>query len=139
VDDSHSRKKVWTERSSHRVAAHLHAVLFDVRTSQKVRDGEWPSRYWHANSTTVGLESFLICARDEIQLVSRDFVTLRGQVLPASRTCSEMVLSPSRRLFSTGAGVDNNSIDAESFQPLVKWSAKEAALVHFTDTPFAGT
>ncbi len=49
-----------------------------------------------------------------------------------------MSVSPSRRFFSTKTGVDYSLIDAESFQPLAKWSSKEAVHVHFTDTLLAG-
>jgi hypothetical protein len=115
------------------------APILDARTGQKERDAEWPSQYWQATITSVGEENFLICTRDEIQLMSRDFMPLRSHVLPALTTCGEMGLSPSRRLFSVRTGVDNNLIDGESFQPLVKWSSKEATQVHFTGTLLVGT
>jgi hypothetical protein len=137
LDDPHSKK---TLRSNTPVPSHLHALVLDARTGQKQHGGEWPSRYLEASITPVGKENFLICAGDEIRLLSGDFTTVRDQVLSAPTTCLGLRLSPSRRSFSTRtkSGADNNLIDAESFQSLAQWSSHEAIDVHFTDTALVG-
>ena len=134
-DESQSKKEI---RSTTPVPSHLHGLILDPRTGQKERAGEWPSRYLHASITPVGKDKFLICARDEIQLLSHDFVTVRNQVLSPPNTCEGMRVSPNRHSFSTRTGTEYNLIDAESFQPLAEWSSKEAVDVHFTDSLLVG-
>jgi hypothetical protein len=129
----------WTkERSTTPVASHLHAAVLDARTGQKIRDGEWPSRYVQAGITPVGKDNFLICALDEIRLLSNDFTTVRDQVLPAPVNCRGMRISPSRHSFSVTAGGDYHVMDVESFQPLAEWSSKDVAHVNFTDALLVG-
>ena len=139
LDDPHSKK---TLRSNAPVPSHLHALVFDVRTGQKRHGGEWPSRYLEASITPAGKENFLICAGDEIRLLSSDFTTVRDKILSAPTDCRRMRVSPSRRSFSfstaTKSGADNNLIDAASFQSLAEWSSHEAIDVHFTDTMLVG-
>ncbi len=104
----------WTkERSSTPVPSHLHAVVLDARTGQQEHGGEWPSRYVQAIITPVGKENFLICAVDEIRLLSSDFTTVRDQVLPAPVTCRGTKMSPSRHSFSISTDLDHYLMDAE--------------------------
>ena len=137
LNDPRSKK---TARNYTPVPSHLHAVVFDSRTGQKRYDGDWPSRYLETTITPVGKENFLICAGDEIRLLSPDFTTVREQALSAPITCPTTRTSPSRRSFSTSSksGKDNKLLDAESFQPLAEWSPHEAINVHFTDTMLVG-
>ena len=129
----------WTkERSSTPVPSHLHAVVLDARTGQREHDGVWPSRYVQAIITPVGKKDRLICAVDEIRLLSNDFTTIRDQVLPAPVTCRGMRISSSRHSFSLSADGENHLMDAESFQPLGEWSSKDAAYVDFTDALLVG-
>lgn len=135
TDESQSKKEI---RSTTPIPSHLHGLIVDPRTGQKERGGEWPSRYLHASITPVGKDMFLICARDEIQLLSHDFVTVQDQVLSPPNTCQGMRISPNRHSFSTRTGTEYNLIDAESFQPVAEWSSKEAIDVHFTDSLLVG-
>jgi len=138
-DGPYSRTQI---RSTTLVPSHLHALVLDARTGQKERAGEWPSRYLQATITPVGKENFLICAGDEIRLLSNDFTTARDQVLSGPTDCGRMRASPSRRSFSfptaTKSGAENNLIDAESLQPLTEWSSREASNVDFTDSLLVG-
>lgn len=134
-DDSRN----WTKEPSTTPApSHLHSVVLDARTGEVEHSGEWPSRYVHAIITPVGKEHFLICAVDEIRLLSNDFTTIRDQFLPAPVTCRGMRLSPSRHSFSLTSGLDHHVMDAESFQPLAEWSSKDATHVIFTDALLVG-
>jgi hypothetical protein len=139
ADVSYARTKI---RRTTPVPSHLHALVLDSRTGQKEHAGEWPSRYLQAIITPVGKENFLICAGDEIRLLSNDFTTVRDQVLSAPTDCPRMRVSPSRHSFSfptfAKSGEENNLIDAESFEPLAEWSWHEATDVHFTDTVLLG-
>ena len=134
-DESQNRTKI---RSTTPVSSQLHALVFNSRTGQKERGGEWPSRYLQATITPVGNENFLICATDEIRLLSYDFAPVREQVLPAPTTCQGMRVSPNRHSFSTRTGTEYSLLDAESFQLLAKWTSKEAVDVHFTDSLLVG-
>ena len=134
-DESQNKTKI---RSTTSVPSHLHALVFNSRTGQKERGGEWPSRYLQTTITPVGKENFLVCATDEIRLLAHDFASVRGQVLSAPTTCFGMRVSPRGRSFSTRTGTDYNLLDAESFQPLAKWSSKEAVDVHFSDDLLVG-
>jgi hypothetical protein len=81
---------------------------------------------------------FLACTEDKIQLLSHDFGVVREQVLSPPSPCREIKVSPSKRFFTLRVKGDTNLIDAESFQPRLKWSAEEALNVHFTDTVLVG-
>jgi hypothetical protein len=139
ADALYSRTQI---RSTTLVPSHLRTLVLNARTGQKEHGGEWPSRYLQATITPVGKESFLICAGDEIRLLSNDFTTAREQVLSAPTDCRRMRVSPSRRSFSfstsTKSGANNNLFDAESFQPLAEWSSREASNVDFTDSLLVG-
>jgi hypothetical protein len=134
-DASYSRTKI---RSTTPVPSHLHAVVLDARTGQKEHCGDWPSRYLQTTIAPVGKENFLICAVDEIRLLSNDFTTVRDQVLSAPVTCREMKISPRRHSFSLRTDVENHVLDVESFQPRAEWSSKDATYVDFTDALLVG-
>jgi hypothetical protein len=138
-DGRYSRTQI---RTTTLVPSHLHALVLDVRTGQKEHAGEWPSRYLQATITPVGKENFLICAGDEIRLLSNDFAIVRDQVLSAPTDCRRMRAYPSRLSFSfptrTKSGVESKLIDAESFQQLAEWSSREASNVDFTDSLLVG-
>jgi hypothetical protein len=137
LDDLHSKK---TLHGNSPVPSHLHALVLDARTGQKEHGGEWPSSYLESTISPVGEENFLICAGDEIQLLSSDFTTVRDQVLSAPTTCLGLRISPSRHSFSTRtkSGAGNNLIETETFQSLAGWSSHDAIDVHFTDTVLVG-
>jgi hypothetical protein len=123
------------------VPSHLHAIFLDAHTGQKQDQREWPSSSFSASLYSVGEGKLLTCTGNAVRLLSREFETLREQLLTGPNPCVQLHVSMSKRSFSIADGPEMDSshtlMDAETFAPRAKWNA-DARIVTFTDTLLVG-
>jgi hypothetical protein len=123
------------------VPSHLHAIFLDAHTGQKQDQRQWPSSSFSASLHSVGEGKLLTCTGNAVRLLSREFETLREQVLTGPNPCVQLQVSPSRRSFSIADGPEMDSsqtlMDSETFVPRAKWNT-DVKNVTFTDTLLVG-
>jgi hypothetical protein len=122
--------------------SHLHAVVFNARTGQKVMLRDWSVPSFFATIHPASDETFIMCAGDAIRLLSADFNVIREQELSGLGYCSDEEISPSKRSFSvatiTSESYQKTLIDSESLSVLAYFTT-DPRQVHFTDSLLVGT
>jgi len=117
-------------------AAHLHVLVLDVRTGQKLGLQDWPTPSTPVRFLGIRDGRFLTCTGNVLRLFSPSFEVIREEILPSGRACfnpfqSEVWgLTPSRRyllLSSYSArSYQNTLFDIEKFTSIDIWTGNEA-------------
>jgi hypothetical protein len=119
-----------------RVPSHLDAVVLNGQTGQKMTAHEWSVPSFFATIRPVLDDKFIMCAGDEILLLSTDFDVIRKERLSGLVYCADDEISPSRRSFSIATGTAEayrkTIVDSESLSVLANIATDQWG-VHFTD------
>lgn len=112
--------------------AHLHVLVLDARTGQRVGVHAWPTPSVPVRFLAAHDGEFLACTGNLLRLFSPSFEVIRERELPNDRACHNPIpansrwgISPDRRsllLFSSGQGY--TMLDIETFSVTANWFDK---------------
>lgn len=112
--------------------AHLHVLVLDVTTGQKVGAQAWPTPAGPVRFLGARDGKFLTCTGNVLRLFSSTFEVLREQDLPNEYGCLGQRpgwgISPSRRsllisfYLGRGQGYQYTLLDAETFSVVARWT-----------------